>query len=168
VTKRDSTQVGNRTDCDPSNRPPPVIQLISTKQLLNAVTPAQRRNRLVDRQMTHQMDFPLGQARSRWPSPFSLVPPRHFSDGGATLVFLEVSTARIPHIAVILSGEASLRLILEEGTHIHVYEPRVEFTRAIGVADRCERRSLRYDRARGSLDRHATYNVATFVAGASR
>ncbi len=27
---------------------------------------------------------------------------------------------------------------------------------------------MRYDRARRSLDRHATYIVATFVAGASR
>ncbi len=27
---------------------------------------------------------------------------------------------------------------------------------------------MRYDRARQSLDRHATYIVATFVAGASR
>jgi hypothetical protein len=30
------------------------------------------------------------------------------------------------------------------------------------------RTTMRYDRARGSLDRHATYIVATFVAGASR
>ncbi len=28
--------------------------------------------------------------------------------------------------------------------------------------------TMRYDRARRSLDRHATYIVATFVAGASR
>jgi len=27
---------------------------------------------------------------------------------------------------------------------------------------------MRYDRGRGSLDRHATYIVSTFVAGASR
>jgi len=30
------------------------------------------------------------------------------------------------------------------------------------------RTTMRYDRARQSLDRHATYIVATFVAGASR
>ena len=30
------------------------------------------------------------------------------------------------------------------------------------------RTTMRYDRARGSLDRHATYIVATLVAGASR
>jgi integrase/recombinase XerD len=28
--------------------------------------------------------------------------------------------------------------------------------------------TIRYDRARGSLDRHATYIVAAFVAGAAR
>jgi hypothetical protein len=27
---------------------------------------------------------------------------------------------------------------------------------------------MRYDRARGSLDRHATYIVATYLAGATR
>ena len=30
------------------------------------------------------------------------------------------------------------------------------------------RTTMRYDRARGSLDRHATYIVAAFVAGAAR
>jgi integrase/recombinase XerD len=30
------------------------------------------------------------------------------------------------------------------------------------------RTTMRYDRARHSLDRHATYIVSTFVAGASR
>jgi site-specific recombinase XerD len=30
------------------------------------------------------------------------------------------------------------------------------------------RTTMRYDRGRGSLDRHATYIVSTFVAGASR
>lgn len=30
------------------------------------------------------------------------------------------------------------------------------------------RTTMRYDRARGSLDRHATYIVGTFFAGASR
>jgi integrase len=35
-------------------------------------------------------------------------------------------------------------------------------------AGRIVRRTMRYDRARVSLDRHATYIVATFIAGASR
>jgi site-specific recombinase XerD len=30
------------------------------------------------------------------------------------------------------------------------------------------RTTMRYDRARGSLDRHATYVVAAYVAGAAR
>jgi len=30
------------------------------------------------------------------------------------------------------------------------------------------RTTIRYDRARGSLDRHATYIVAVYVAGAAR
>ena len=30
------------------------------------------------------------------------------------------------------------------------------------------RTTMRYDRARGSLDRHATYIVSTFIAGATR
>ena len=30
------------------------------------------------------------------------------------------------------------------------------------------RTTMRYDRARGSLDRHATYIVATYMAGATR
>ena len=33
---------------------------------------------------------------------------------------------------------------------------------------RRSRTTMRYDRGRRSLDRHATYIVATFVAGASR
>jgi integrase/recombinase XerD len=30
------------------------------------------------------------------------------------------------------------------------------------------RTTMRYDRARTSLDRHATYSVATYIAGAAR
>jgi integrase/recombinase XerD len=30
------------------------------------------------------------------------------------------------------------------------------------------RTTIRYDRARGSLDRHATYIVAAYIAGAAR
>jgi integrase/recombinase XerD len=36
------------------------------------------------------------------------------------------------------------------------------------AASRADPRTTRYDRARVSLDRHATYIVATFLAGASR
>jgi integrase/recombinase XerD len=32
----------------------------------------------------------------------------------------------------------------------------------------CSRTTIRYDRARGSLDRHATYIVAAYLAGAAR
>ena len=46
---------------------------------------------------------------------------------------------------------------------------------AIAVAERQEaashadpRTTMRYDRARGSLDRHATYIAAAYVAGAAR
>jgi hypothetical protein len=45
----------------------------------------------------------------------------------------------------------------------------------IAVAERQEaashadpRTTMRYDRARGSLDRHATYSAAAYVAGAAR
>ncbi len=37
-----------------------------------------------------------------------------------------------------------------------------------GASHADPRTTMRYDRGRGSLDRHATYIVATFVAGASR
>ena len=36
----------------------------------------------------------------------------------------------------------------------------------VGVAT--PRTTMRYDRARGSLDRHATYIVAAYLAGAAR
>ncbi|MFV9672068.1 MAG: tyrosine-type recombinase/integrase [Acidimicrobiia bacterium] len=44
--------------------------------------------------------------------------------------------------------------------------PRRDVQEAASHAD--PRTTMRYDRARQSLDRHATYIVATFVAGASR
>jgi site-specific recombinase XerD len=37
-----------------------------------------------------------------------------------------------------------------------------------GASHADPRTTMRYDRARVSLDRHATYIVATFLAGASR
>ncbi len=40
--------------------------------------------------------------------------------------------------------------------------------RVAGASHADPRTTMRYDRARRSLDRHATYIVATFVAGASR
>ena len=44
--------------------------------------------------------------------------------------------------------------------------PRRDVQEAASHAD--PRTTLRYDRARGSLDRHATYIVAAYVAGAAR
>jgi len=44
--------------------------------------------------------------------------------------------------------------------------PLRDVQEAASHADPCT--TMRYDRARVSLDRHATYNVATFLAGASR
>jgi integrase/recombinase XerD len=44
--------------------------------------------------------------------------------------------------------------------------PRRDVQEAAGHAD--PRTTMRYDRARVSLDRHATYIVATFLAGAAR
>jgi hypothetical protein len=37
-----------------------------------------------------------------------------------------------------------------------------------GLANPYPRTTMRYDRARGSLDRHATYIVAAYIAGAAR
>lgn len=36
------------------------------------------------------------------------------------------------------------------------------------AASHADPRTTRYDRARASLDRHATYIVATYIAGAAR
>jgi hypothetical protein len=44
--------------------------------------------------------------------------------------------------------------------------PLREMQEAASHAD--PRTTIRYDRARGSLDRHATYIVAAYVAGAAR
>ena len=44
--------------------------------------------------------------------------------------------------------------------------PLRDFQEAASHAD--PRTTMRYDRARRSLDRHATYIVSTFIAGATR
>jgi len=44
--------------------------------------------------------------------------------------------------------------------------PRRDVQEAASHAD--PRTTMRYDRARGSLDRHATYDVAAYLAGAAR
>ena len=60
------------------------------------------------------------------------------------------------------------------GQHRDEYEQRVD-PRTVPLRDVQEaashadpRTTIRYDRARGSLDRHATYIVAAYVAGAAR
>ena len=45
-------------------------------------------------------------------------------------------------------------------------ERRLALEEAASHAD--PRTTMRYDRARGSLDRHATYIVAAYLAGAAR
>jgi hypothetical protein len=40
--------------------------------------------------------------------------------------------------------------------------------RALPASHADPRTTMRYDRARGSLDRHATYIVAAYLAGAAR
>jgi len=59
-------------------------------------------------------------------------------------------TLRHAFITAALDAGASLREVQEAASHA---DPRT---------------AMRYDRARGSLDRHATYIVAAYVAGAAR
>ena len=59
-------------------------------------------------------------------------------------------TLRHAFITAALDAGAPLRDVQEAASHA---DPRT---------------TMRYDRARVSLDRHATYIVATFLAGASR
>jgi len=59
-------------------------------------------------------------------------------------------TLRHAFITAALDGGVSLRDVQEAASHA---DPRT---------------TMRYDRARGSLDRHATYIVAAYVAGAAR
>jgi integrase/recombinase XerD len=71
--------------------------------------------------------------------------------------------------------------LLEHSPAAHVRRPRVDYESHAAALDRNElgallvaashadpRTTMRYDRARGSLDRHATYIVAAYVAGAAR
>jgi integrase/recombinase XerD len=51
-------------------------------------------------------------------------------------------------------------------TSIDAGAPLREVQEAASHAD--PRTTMRYDRARTSLDRHATYIVATYIAGAAR
>ena len=50
--------------------------------------------------------------------------------------------------------------------HVSPHTLRHAFITAALVSD--PRTTMRYDRARTSLDRHATYIVAAFIAGADR
>ena len=50
--------------------------------------------------------------------------------------------------------------LLAEGTEIFVVQQM--------AGHRHPKTTMRYDRARGSLDRHATYIVAAYLAGAAR
>ena len=59
-------------------------------------------------------------------------------------------TLRHPFITAALDAGASLRDVQDAASHA---DPRT---------------TMRYDRARGSLDRHATYIVAAYVAGTAR
>jgi hypothetical protein len=51
-------------------------------------------------------------------------------------------------------------------TSFHAGVPLRDVQEAASHAD--PRTTMRYDRARGSLDRHATYIVAAYLAGAAR
>ena len=63
------------------------------------------------------------------------------------------------------AGHAMISLLaLNRGTQRGSPAPR----RAGGCVARRPRTTMRYDRARTSLDRHATYIVATYIAGAAR
>jgi integrase/recombinase XerD len=59
-------------------------------------------------------------------------------------------TVRHAFITAALDAGVSLRAVQEAASHA---DPRT---------------TMRYDRARSSLDRHATYIVAAYVAGAAR
>ena len=58
------------------------------------------------------------------------------------------------------SGDMFLGALVDAGV------PLRDVQEAASHAD--PRTTMRYDRARVSLDRHATYIVSTFIAGASR
>src|SRR5204863_16689 len=72
--------------------------------------------------------------------------------------------------------------LLDHSPAAHVRRPRVDYESNAAALDAGvplrdvqeaashadPRTTMRYDRARGSLDRHATYIVAAYVAGAAR
>ena len=65
--------------------------------------------------------------------------------------------------------------LLDHSPAAHVRRPRVDYESHAAALDVQEaashadpRTTMRYDRARGSLDRHATYIVAAYLAGAAR
>jgi Phage integrase, N-terminal SAM-like domain len=60
------------------------------------------------------------------------------------------------------------RLLEVQRTHIELYGRWLEERGRARASHADPRTTMRYDRARQSLDRHATYIVSTFVAGASR
>ena len=72
---------------------------------------------------------------------------------------------------------AACQGVLQYATHHSAVRPRYQtsFDAGVPLRDVQEaashadpRTTMRYDRARGSLDRHATYIVAAYVAGAAR
>ena len=87
----------------------------------------------------HRRSFWLDQASAKRAL---AVPSRGSSDASATL--------RHAFITAALDAGVPLRDVQEAASHA---DPRT---------------TMRYDRARGSLDRHATYIVAAYVAGAAR
>jgi hypothetical protein len=61
-------------------------------------------------------------------------------------------------------GRAAARPAPGRGANTHtIFKPRAGSRLA-----RRPRTTMRYDRARGSLDRHATYAAAAYLAGAAR
>ena len=64
------------------------------------------------------------------------------------------------------SGQAFDKVGISVSTSFDAGVPLRDVQKAASHAD--TRTTMRYDRARQSLDRHATYIVATFIAGSSR
>ena len=65
-----------------------------------------------------------------------------------------------------LVGDLPLPHLLLKTAALDAGVPLRDVQEAASHAD--PRTTMRYDRARVSLDRHATYIVSTFIAGASR
>jgi integrase/recombinase XerD len=71
-----------------------------------------------------------------------------------------ITTRVIPHTLSAKRSRSFITAALDAGV------PLRDVQEAASHAD--PRTTMRYDRARGSLDRHATYIVAAYVAGAAR